>query len=254
MNAKRLVQSRAPGAGIPQNSTARVSGCRAGAALVPRLDCAALRLGRAGAARSRGLRPLHSRLRIRSESIRQHEGELIGSEPRTGAVVRQNDGQSERLQSERALAPRWYRAWTAQRCALAALGPLVLAAFGRSTRGSESAANLFASMKAKRLVQSRAPGAGIRQNSGQSERLPLAPRWYRALQRRAGAARSRGLRPLHSRLRIRSESIRQHEGETITDSDPRTGAVVRQNDGQSERLPRWRRGPCSCWKHGPYGS
>jgi hypothetical protein len=47
-----------------------------------------------------------------------------------------------------ALAPCWYRAWTAQRCALAALGPLVLAAFGRFTRGSESAVNLFAIMKA----------------------------------------------------------------------------------------------------------
>ena len=117
------------------------------------------------------------------------------------------------------------------RCA--APGPLVPAAYGRFTRGSECEAAPFGSpMALQPMVRSRERGAGVRQNAGQSERLQRkAARRHRALGF-AGAARSCGLRPLHSRLRIRRRYTRSEkeplclktESSAATRARPRTSA------------------------------
>jgi hypothetical protein len=210
MARQPLVRSRERGAGVRQNAGQSERLQRKAARRHRTLRCA-------GAARSRGLRPLHSRLRIRGRSTRGAECEavpfgakmarqpLVRSRER-GAGVRQNAGQSERLQRKAARRHRALGCAGAARCA--APGPLVPAAFGRSTRGSESVAAPFGSpMALQPMVRSRERGAGVRRTparvSGHSARPRVvtaqAASRHRALGC-AGAARSRGLRPLHSRL------------------------------------------------------
>jgi len=139
-------------------------------------------------ARSCGLRPLHSRLRKR-ESPRIRSRARGPEFARIPARVSGSTGSAFAQRAE-AMALRLARP----------LGPLVPAACGRSTRGSESGNPTDSEPRT---------GAGIRKNSGQSERFD----WRRVCSTRrgdgvavgadAGTARSRGLRPLHSRLRKR---------------------------------------------------
>ena len=101
---------------------------------------------------------------------------LALSEPRTGAVVRQNDGQSERLL-------RTYRARGLARRDGAAAGRGPLAAtclnphrWNRSLPrpSAASLAALNAVVAGADLLAEPRTGAVVRQNDGQSERLPRA--------------------------------------------------------------------------------
>jgi hypothetical protein len=174
---------------------------------------------------------------------------LALAEPRTGAVVRQNDGQSERLL-------RTYRARGLARRDGAAAGRRPLAAAVLNPRwwnrslsrpSAASLAALNAVVAGADLLAEPRTGAVVRQNDGQSERLL---RTYRALlARRAWLAGRRPLAATCLNPHRWNRSLPRPSAASLAAlnavvagadllAEPRTGAVVRQNDGQSERLLR----------------
>jgi hypothetical protein len=182
---------------------------------------------------------------------------LLDSEPRPEAGIRMNSGRSER--SGRSAAAAGVRAGTAR-----SRGPAA-----RFARGSEGAA-MKRSPKARsdsaavwlfeprtragiRLLDSEPrPEAGIRKNSGRSER---SGRCAAAAGVRAGTARSRGPSARFARgsegaamkrsPKARSDSAavwlfepRTGVGIRLLDSEPRPEAGIRMNSGRSERSGR----------------
>jgi hypothetical protein len=155
------------------------------------------------------------------------------SEPRTGDGVRQNHGQSER-------SPRDLTQPARREASPAAVAPSAatqtLAPFDRSL--SRPSAAPLAALKVPRSEPRTA--AGVRQNHGQSERSPRDPtRPARREASPAAVAPSAATQTLAARGRSLSRpSAAPLAALKAPRSEPRTGAGVRQNHGQSERSSR----------------